>query len=86
MHILLVCYELHMNSAYEGFYDILESYDHCWAMDNHCLLRTSSNAEDVRNQLYPCIGGHDSLMVCRFSSDWSGISDDAEKWVGERSK
>ncbi len=84
MNTLLVCYDLHSNNPYEAFYNTIESYDHCWAMDNHCLVRTRESAGQVRERLHSSIGSHDAIIVCRFSGDWAGISDEAESWLNER--
>lgn len=84
MSILLVCYDLHMDSAYKTFYDTLESYEHCWAMDNHCLIQTDDSTDEVRSRLLPSIGDQDSLMISRFSGEWAGIRDEAETWLKEK--
>lgn len=84
MNVLLVCYDLHLDNNYNSFYDTLESYDHCWAMDNHCLVRTNNSADEVRDKLLPYTGGQDNIMVCRFDNDWSGVNNEAESWLKER--
>ncbi|SFH17578.1 hypothetical protein SAMN04487959_10192 [Modicisalibacter xianhensis] len=81
MKTLLVCYNLKMHDDYAVFYETLESYDHCWAMDQHCLIKTNNRAETVRNRLIPCIGRNDSVMICCFNTDWSGIDYEAETWL-----
>ena len=81
MNILLFCYDLMAVDSYKAFYDKLEDYDHCWAMDNHCLISANESAERVRANLLPHVSGNDGVLVCNFSGDWSGISVEAEIWL-----
>ncbi len=85
MNTLLVCYDLVMNQSYDSFYDQLEAYDHCWAMDNHCLISTNDSTEKVKDSLLPHISGNDGIMVCTFSGAWSGGNAEARKWLEAKS-
>jgi hypothetical protein len=72
MALFLVGYELHELQEYTEFYDALESYPHCWALEGCCLVATNKNAYIVYLELAPLVGSGDSLFVCSLGGQWFG--------------
>lgn len=81
MAIYSVSYDLYQPREYREFYDRLEAYEHCWAMDGQCLVNTPENAGELRRVLMALIGYNDVLFVCRVGEDWSGVGTQCGGWL-----
>ncbi|MBF4508419.1 SinR family protein [Flavobacterium sp. JLP] len=56
---------------------------HC--LDSTWIIKSESNATDIRNYLKKFIDTNDKLLVVRLSGEsaWVGFSDDCSKWLKE---
>ncbi|MBZ9560392.1 MULTISPECIES: hypothetical protein [Modicisalibacter] len=81
MAIYSVSYDLYQSREYHEFHERLAAYEHCWAMQGQCLVRTPESATELRRGLMALIDYHDVLFVCRVGEDWSGVGTQCGGWL-----
>lgn len=85
MAAYIVSYDLdEPNQQYDCLKKRLEGYSHYWRFQKSVwLIATTDSAEDIRDNLLPCLDRGDELFVARLEGEaaWAGYDDNGNNWL-----
>lgn len=86
MNTILISYDLNTpGQDYGKLTDALKEYGTYWHhLDSFWLVRTESNAVEVRDHIKEYLDKNDELLVINVTGDaaaWRGFNDSGSKWL-----